>query len=224
MAAGLGGASEELVLTGAVAKSLAEAAGESEFWAVEQLAWGDSAVAEVYEQNFNSLTRQCIPAVLDAVGCEEGTRLLDVATGPGYVLLAALVRCSRLRPTALATGQRCCQWAVTSYRVVLPGTWRNVRRHRLFEVYAGPRPGQHPRADAPLPGVMLLPGDAQALPFQQSTVEETGGLFDVVVCNFGVLHLGEPQKFFAEAFRVPAPANTSLYLAAHILQSLHTET
>ena len=72
------------------------------------------------------------------------------------------------------------------------------------------------RADAPLPGVMLLPGDAQALPFQQSTVEETGGLFDVVVCNFGVLHLGEPQKFFAEAFRVPAPANTSLYLAAHI--------
>lgn len=56
-----------------------------------------------------------------------------------------------------------------------------------------------------LPGVMLLPGDAQALPFQQSAIDNSGGLFDAVVCNFGVLHLGEPEKFFAEAFRVLRP-------------------
>lgn len=56
-----------------------------------------------------------------------------------------------------------------------------------------------------LPAVMLLPGDAQALPFQQSAVDESGGLFDAVVCNFGVLHLGEPEKFFKEAFRVLRP-------------------
>ena len=93
MAAGLGGTTAELEQADAVAKSLAEAAGESEFWAVEQLAWGDDAVAGVYQQSFNSLTRQCVPALLDAVGCEAGTRLLDVATGPGYVLLSALVSC-----------------------------------------------------------------------------------------------------------------------------------
>ena len=58
---------------------------------------------------------------------------------------------------------------------------------------------------AALPATMLLPGDAQALPFQQNSIEKTGGLFDAVVCNFGVLHLGEPQKFFSEAFRVLRP-------------------
>ena len=58
MAAGLGGATAELAQADAVARSLAEAAGESEFWAVEQLAWGDDAVADVYQQSFNSLTRQ----------------------------------------------------------------------------------------------------------------------------------------------------------------------
>jgi SAM-dependent methyltransferase len=58
---------------------------------------------------------------------------------------------------------------------------------------------------AELPAVMLLPGDAHALPFQQSAVDEAGGLFDAVVCNFGVLHLGEPEKFFSEAFRLLRP-------------------
>jgi hypothetical protein len=91
MSAGLGGTADSLQ-SDAVVKSIAEETGESEFWAVEQLAWGDSAVADVYERSFNSLTRQCIPALLDGVGCGEGTRLLDVATGPGPVLLAALVR------------------------------------------------------------------------------------------------------------------------------------
>lgn len=93
MAAGLGGTTAELAQTDAVAKSLADAAGESEFWAVEQLAWGDADVAEVYQQSFNNLTGQCIPVLLDGVGCDAGTRLLDVATGPGYVLLSALVSC-----------------------------------------------------------------------------------------------------------------------------------
>lgn len=88
---GLGKDTAELAQADAVAKSLAEATGESEFWAVEQLAWGDSAVADIYQQSFNGLTQQCIPALLDGVQCEEGTRLLDVATGPGYVLLSALV-------------------------------------------------------------------------------------------------------------------------------------
>ena len=63
----------------------------------------------------------------------------------------------------------------------------------------------HDGDSSAFPAVMLLPGDAQALPFQQNTIDETGGLFDAVVCNFGVLHLGEPKKFFAEAFRVLKP-------------------
>ena len=49
-------------------------------------------MAAQYASGFELLTTQCVPALLDAVGCESGTRLLDVATGPGHVLLSALER------------------------------------------------------------------------------------------------------------------------------------
>ena len=89
MEAGLGGEHEQ---NDAIVRSIADATGNSEFWAVEQLAWGDADVAEIYQDSFNNLTTQCIPALLDGVDCKEGTRLLDVATGPGYVVLSALER------------------------------------------------------------------------------------------------------------------------------------
>jgi ubiquinone/menaquinone biosynthesis C-methylase UbiE len=41
-------------------------------------------------------------------------------------------------------------------------------------------------------------GDAGSLPYADSA-------FDAVVSNYGVLHFPEPQKFFAQAFRVLAP-------------------
>ena len=77
MSAGLGGTADSLQ-SDAVVKSIAEETGGSEFWAVEQLAWGDSAVADVYERSFNSLTRQCIPALLDGESVQLGP-LAEVA-------------------------------------------------------------------------------------------------------------------------------------------------
>lgn len=41
-------------------------------------------------------------------------------------------------------------------------------------------------------------GDAEALPFEDAS-------FDIVACTFGLLHLPEPDKAIAEAFRVLAP-------------------
>jgi SAM-dependent methyltransferase len=52
---------------------------------------------------------------------------------------------------------------------------------------------------------VLLHGDAEALPFSTSGAEHSAGLFDAVTCNFGVLHLGRPEDFFAEAHRVLRP-------------------
>lgn len=45
-----------------------------------------------YHEGFARLTTQVIPALLDAAGVGRGTRLLDVATGPGYVATAAAQR------------------------------------------------------------------------------------------------------------------------------------
>ena len=49
-----------------------------------------------------------------------------------------------------------------------------------------------------LNNIKFVQADAQKLPFDDAS-------FDVVLCNFGVLHLGEPDAFFAEASRCLAP-------------------
>src|SRR5690242_16566925 len=60
---------------------------EPEFHRFEQAGWERAAVS--YGDAFGSLTSQTIPALLEAAGVVRGTRLLDVASGPGYVASAA---------------------------------------------------------------------------------------------------------------------------------------
>jgi SAM-dependent methyltransferase len=59
----------------------------SSFHSFEQSGWQHAA--DKYGDAFGGLTRQTIPAMLNAVGVKAGTRLLDVASGPGYVAAAA---------------------------------------------------------------------------------------------------------------------------------------
>src|SRR3954470_8745883 len=51
--------------------------------------WSDEHTANDYLDTFGLVTAQAIPALLEAVGAGPGVRLLDVATGPGYVANAA---------------------------------------------------------------------------------------------------------------------------------------
>jgi ubiquinone/menaquinone biosynthesis C-methylase UbiE len=53
---------------------------------------GWEAVPREYDESFASLTSQSIEPLLDAADVREGTELLDVATGPGYVAAAAARR------------------------------------------------------------------------------------------------------------------------------------
>jgi SAM-dependent methyltransferase len=46
---------------------------------------GWTAKAQVYGDYFGRVTGQIAPALLDAAGVKKGSRLLDVASGPGYV-------------------------------------------------------------------------------------------------------------------------------------------
>lgn len=56
----------------------------------ERQAW--ETCAAPYSASMTALTSGAAGALLDAAGVEAGTRLLDVATGPGVVALAALAR------------------------------------------------------------------------------------------------------------------------------------
>lgn len=50
---------------------------------------GWESVADGYHDHFGSLTRQTIAPMLEAVSAPAGSKLLDIASGPGYVAEAA---------------------------------------------------------------------------------------------------------------------------------------
>ena len=60
------------------------------FHAFEHAGW-QSNVSE-YDAAFARVTGQAVVPLLDAVVQRQGTRLLDVATGPGYVAVSAATR------------------------------------------------------------------------------------------------------------------------------------
>ena len=53
---------------------------------------GWQSIPQQYHQAFGELTIQSIEPLLDAAGVEQGTKLLDVASGPGYVAAAGVRR------------------------------------------------------------------------------------------------------------------------------------
>jgi SAM-dependent methyltransferase len=56
----------------------------------EQSGW--NATAQKYNAHFGNITPGFSAALLDAAGVQQGTRVLDIATGPGYVAGAAAQR------------------------------------------------------------------------------------------------------------------------------------
>lgn len=61
-----------------------------EFRQFEHRGW--QTVVSQYDRHFGELTTQSVEPLLDAAGAAPGTRLLDVACGPGYVASAAARR------------------------------------------------------------------------------------------------------------------------------------
>jgi len=61
------------------------------FHELEHRGWQAGSTVAGYDRYFSSLTTQSIDALLDAAAVRAGTRVLDVATGPGYVARAAAV-------------------------------------------------------------------------------------------------------------------------------------
>jgi ubiquinone/menaquinone biosynthesis C-methylase UbiE len=56
----------------------------------EQAGW--NTTADKYDRSLGSVTSAFSESLLDAAGVQKGTRVLDVATGPGYVASAAATR------------------------------------------------------------------------------------------------------------------------------------
>jgi SAM-dependent methyltransferase len=129
------------------------------FRAFEHQGWQQAA--DRYAQDFEQVTTQTVEPLLAATAVTEGTLLLDLATGPGYVARAAAER------GATVVG-------VDFSRAMLERARRNA------------------------PTVEFREADAAELPFAE-------GSFEVVTMNYGLLHLGEPERAIAEVYRVLRP-------------------
>jgi ubiquinone/menaquinone biosynthesis C-methylase UbiE len=66
-------------------------AGQS-FREFEQAGWEDSGVVTTYHECLSGVTTQSVDALLDAAGVCNGSRVLDVATGAGYIAGVAAQR------------------------------------------------------------------------------------------------------------------------------------
>jgi len=65
-----------------------------EFNAFERRGWAENS-ADAYDRVFGPVTRRFVDELLDAAGVGRGARVLDVATGPGYVAARATARGAR---------------------------------------------------------------------------------------------------------------------------------
>lgn len=149
----------------------------STFARLERDAWQSAELSRAYADGFGSLTQQSVPAMLDAVGVAPGEELLDVATGPGYLI-----------PSAISRGATVTGLDFSADMLAIAATLRQ----RLWPLAAD---GKYSLES---PRLKLVCGNAEELPFRT-------GSFDVVVCSFGVLHLPHPDRFLLEAHRVLRP-------------------
>jgi SAM-dependent methyltransferase len=129
------------------------------FRAFEHAGWQQAAAQ--YAQDFEQLTTQTVEPLLAATLVTKGTRLLDVATGPGYVARAAAERGATVVGLDFS-----------------PAMLERARRNA--------------------PAVEFCEADATELPFEDAS-------FEVVTMNYGLLHLSEPERAIAEAYRVLCP-------------------
>lgn len=58
----------------------------------EQAGWEDSGVVTTYHEHLSDVTTQSVDALLDAAGVRNGSCVLDIATGAGYVAETAAQR------------------------------------------------------------------------------------------------------------------------------------
>ena len=58
----------------------------------EQAGWESASVVAKYHEHISSVTTQSVEALLDAAGIRSGSRVVDVATGAGYIAGTAAQR------------------------------------------------------------------------------------------------------------------------------------
>jgi len=143
---------------------------------------------QAYADGFGPLTSQAIPTLLEQADYPnldgESTHLLDVACGPGQVVSKAISIAKEAKHGSDGDGVGCNR----KYLFTALDFSEN------FLALAK----QNIAADHPGTEVTFVEGDAQSMPFDDES-------FDSITCNFGILHLADPDAFLKESHRVLRP-------------------
>ena len=160
------------------------------FFDMEQRNWEQGFKA--YDQGFGPLTRQTIPTLLSDGGFSPSNvaddrqfKLLDVATGPGFVLTAAI-------DAAMKLGLP--EESYPNFQFTGLDITQNFLRMAKHRIGAQLQEQEHKRQL----NIDFVEGSAESLPFDDES-------FDSIVCNFGILHFFHPDRFLRESFRVLRP-------------------
>ena len=145
---------------------------------------------DAYSAGFGPLTPQSVPTLLEKGGFGVGLSaasqdaqhsILDVATGQGAVIEAAMSKAKSIKIdakfTALDFSSNFLQLAKENLEVAHPDT-----------------------------PIEWIEGDAQAMPFNDDA-------FTSVCCNFGILHLSDPDSFLSESYRILKPGGRLAFSA-----------
>ena len=132
---------------------------EDAFNRFEHAGW--EKVADPYHRFWAPVTGRVIDPLLDDAGVAAGSRVLDVATGPGHVAARAADRSASVTGLDIA--------------------------HQMLAL-----------ASTLHPSLEFRHGSVEELPFPDA-------VFDAVVGNFVILHVGRPDRAVAECARVLKP-------------------
>lgn len=147
---------------------------------------------EAYDNGFGPLTQQTIPTLLSKAGfppSKDDKRgypyaLLDVATGPGFVLTAALDQ-------ALKSPR---EFDVQFTGLDITQNFLSLAKQRVEAQLSQHKVGSNQI------NVQFIVGNAEKL-----SMKFPKNTFDSIVCNFGILHFFSPDDFLSEAYRVLRP-------------------
>jgi SAM-dependent methyltransferase len=165
------------------------------FFQMEHANWEEGFKA--YDDGFGPLTQQTIPTLLSRAGFpplkhRDGDfpyAFLDVATGPGFVLSAAL-------DVALnSSGEMSDHPSIQFTGLDITHNFLALAKQRMDSQIENQKQNSSRKVN-----VQWVVGNAEALSlkFPQDT-------FDSIVCNFGILHFFSPDSFLSEAYRVLRP-------------------
>ncbi|KAL3792422.1 hypothetical protein HJC23_001540 [Cyclotella cryptica] len=165
------------------------------FFQMEHANWEEGFKA--YDDGFGPLTQQTIPTLLSRAGfppskVREGDfpyALLDVATGPGFVLSAAL------DASLNSSGDMSDHPSIQFTGLDITHNFLALAKQRIESQLTN-----QPQTSSSQVDVQWVVGNAEAL-----SMKFPKNTFDSIVCNFGILHFFSADSFLSEAYRVLRP-------------------